>query len=79
MKDYPDNSYWRLMDDYPHIDNWGKAQNPNVSVRSRQIYAINEGNGKHGSPELLRIASTRTEDDNPILEVMTFHDVESVK
>lgn len=79
MKDYPDNPYWRLMDDYPHIDNWGKAQNPDIYVRVRQIYAINEGEGKHGSPELLRLASTLTEDDNPLLEVLTFHDVESVK
>ena len=40
MKDYDDNDYWVLMDDYPHVSNWEKTQNTNIAVRTRFIYAV---------------------------------------
>ena len=79
MKDYDGNSYWVLMDDYPHVTNWSKIQNPNMAVRVRYIYAILQGEGKHGDKAINDLANSLTEDDNPILQVMNFHDVESVK
>lgn len=79
IKDYKDNNYWVLMDDYPHVTNWVKTQNPDIAIRSRQIYAILEGNGKHGDKTINELANSLTEDDNPILQVMTFHNVENVK
>lgn len=79
MKDYTDNSYWRLMDDYPHLINWEKAQNPTVAVRSRVVDALQEANGKHGSPELRRLIETLKDDDNPVLEIMQFHSVDNIE
>ena len=77
MKDY--NDYWVLMDDYPHVTNWEKTQNTNIAVRTRYIYAVLEGEGKHGDKAINDLANSLSEDDNPILQVMIFHDVESVK
>jgi len=79
MKDYNDNAYWVLMDDYPHVTNWEKTQNTNIAVRTRSIYAVLEGEGKHGDKAINNLANSLSEDDNPILQVMIFHDVESVK
>ena len=79
MKDYDDNDYWVLMDDYPHVSNWEKTQNTNIAVRTRFIYAVLQGEGKHGDKAINDLANSLSEDDNPILQVMIFHDVESVK
>lgn len=79
MKDYEGNDYWVLLDDYPHVTNWNKIQNPDMAVRVRYIYAILQGEGKHGDKAINDLANSLDEDDNPILQVMIFHDVESVK
>lgn len=79
MKDYTDNSYWCLMADYPHLTNWNKAQNPNLAVRSRSAYTLKKDNGKHASPDLARILDKLTEEDNPVLQIMIFHDVDNIK
>lgn len=79
MTDYPDNSYWRLMDDYPHITNWTTTQNSHVAVRTRQVYALMQAEGKHGDAQLKRLIETLDEDANPVLQVMIFHSVDQVK
>lgn len=79
MTDYTGNSYWVLMDDYPHITNWSTTQNSNIAVRTRQVYALQEAEGKHGDEELKRLIETLDDDANPVLQIMIFHDVEQVK
>lgn len=79
MADYPGNSYWRLMDDYPHINNWVTTQNCNIAVRSRLVYALMEAEGKHGDAQLKQLIETLDEDANPVLQIMIFHSVEQVK
>ena len=79
MKDYKDNTYWVLLDDYPHVTNWEKTQNINIAIRTRQIWAVLESEGKHGDKNINDLAKSLSEDDNPILQIMTFHNVESVK
>lgn len=79
MTDYTDNSYWVLLDNYPHITNWNTTQNSNVAVRTRQVYALFEAEGKHGDEELKRLIETLDEDANPVLQVMVFHDTEQIK
>lgn len=79
MTDYTDNSYWVLMDDYPHITNWDIAQNSDVAVRSRQVYALHMAEGKHGDEELKRLTQTLDEDANPVLQVMMFHNTDRIK
>lgn len=78
MTDYPGNSYWRLMDDYPHINNWVTTQNSNVAVRTRQVYALQEAEGKHGDAELKKLIETLDDDANPVLQVMQFHSVDQI-
>lgn len=79
MKDYKGNIYWVLLDDYPHVTNWSKTQNPHIAVRTRQVYAVKDQGDKYSNKEIAELADKLTEDDNPILQVMIFHDVESVK
>lgn len=79
MTDYTDNTYWRLMDDYPCITNWEMAQNGNVAVRSRLANSLFEAEGKHGDNELKSLIETLDEDANPVLQVMIFHSVDEVK
>ena len=79
MKDYKGNDYWVLLDDYPHVTNWSKTQNPHIAVRTRQVYAVKDQGHKYSNKEIAKLADKLTEDDNPILQVMIFHDVESVK
>ena len=79
MTDYSGNSYWTLMDDYPHVSNWEKSQNPNVCIRSRLVYALQEAEGKHGDTELKKLVETLDEDANPVLQVMIFHSVDQIK
>lgn len=79
MTDYPGNSYWRLMDDYPHITNWNTAENSHVAVRTRQVYALKEADGKHGDDQLKQLIETLDEDANPVLQVMIFHSVDQIK
>ena len=78
MTDYSGNSYWTLMDDYPHIQNWETTQNPNIAIRTRQVDALFQAEGKHGDAKLQEIIKHLNEDDNPVLQVMTFHDVNQV-
>lgn len=78
MTDYTDNSYWTLLDDYPHIQNWETTQNPNIAIRSRQVYALFQAEGKHGDDTLKEIIKHLGEEDNPVLQVMKFHDVDQV-
>ena len=79
MTDYPGNSYWTLMDDYPHITNWSTTQNSNVAVRTRQVYALQEAEGKHGDAELKKLIETLDDDANPVLQIMLFHTVDQIK
>lgn len=79
MTDYSGNSYWRLMDDYPHITNWNTTQNSHVAVRTRQVYALKEAEGKHGDDQLKQLIETLDEDANPVLQVMIFHSVDQIK
>ena len=79
MKDYKGNDYWVLLDDYPHVTNWSKTQNPHIAIRTRQVYAVKDQGDKYSNKEIAELADKLTEDDNPILQVMIFHDVESVK
>lgn len=79
MTDYPGNSYWTLMDDYPHITNWTTTQNSHVAVRTRQVYALMEAEGKHGDEQLKQLVETLDEDANPVLQVMIFHAVDQIK
>ncbi len=79
MKDYKGNDYWVLLDDYPHVTNWSKTQNPQIAVRTRQVYAVKDQGHKHSNKDIDALANNLTEDDNPILQVMIFHDVESIK
>lgn len=79
MTDYTDNSYWTLMDDYPHITNWNTIQNDNIAVRTRQVYALQEAEGKHGDAELKKLIETLDDDANPVLQVMIFHSVDQIK
>lgn len=79
MSDYPGNSYWTLMDDYPHINNWTTTQNCNIAIRSRLVSSLFEAEGKHGDAELKALINKLDEDANPVLQVMTFHDVDEVK
>ena len=79
MKDYKGNDYWVLLDDYPHVTNWSKTQNPHIAIRTRQVYAVKDQGDKYSNKEIAEHADKLTEDDNPILQVMIFHDVENVK
>lgn len=76
MIDYPDNNYWTLMDDYPHVQNWETTQHSNIAIRSRLASSLFEAEGKHGDAQLKEIIKTLDEDANPVLQVMTFHDVD---
>lgn len=78
MADFPGNDYWSLLDDYPHIQNWETTQNHNIAIRPRQAYALFEAEGKHGDETLKTIIDKLDEDANPVLQVMTFHDVDQV-
>lgn len=78
MTDYTGNSYWTLMDDYPHIQNGESTQNNHIAIRSRLASSLFEAEGKHGDKQLKAIIDTLDEDANPVLQVMTFHDVEQV-
>lgn len=79
MTDYPGNSYWTLMDDYPHITNWNTTQNSHIAVRTRQVYALQEAEGKHGDAELKKLIETLDDDANPVLQIMLFHTVDQIK
>ena len=79
MTDYPGNSYWTLMDDYPHITNWSTTQNSNVAVRTRQVYALQEAEGKNGDAELKKLIETLDDDANQVLQIMLFHTVDQIK
>lgn len=79
MTDYTGNSYWTLMDDYPHITNWNTTQNSHIAVRTRQVYALQEAEGQHGDEELKKLIETLDDDANPVLQIMIFHDVDQVK
>lgn len=75
MKDYPDNAFWAITDDYPHITNWEVSQSPDMAVRLRQADALFESEGKYTHGELQRIIDEDlTDDSNPVLVVMRFHD-----
>lgn len=78
MSDYKDNSYWTLMDDYPHIQNWETTQNSHIAIRPRLASSLFEAEGKHGDEQLKAIIDTLNEDANPVLQIMTFHNVEQV-
>ena len=78
MVDYPNNDYWTLLDDYPHVQNWETTQNCNIAIRTRQVYALFDGKGQHGDKELQAIIDTLDEDANPVLQIMTFHDVDRI-
>lgn len=78
MIDYTDNSYWTLMDDYPHIQNWETTQNSHIAIRPRLASSLFDAKGEHGDEQLKAIIDTLDEDANPVLQVMTFHNVERV-
>lgn len=75
MRDYPDNDYWTLLDDYPHIQNWETTQDFQTGVRSRLVQSLLDAKGKHGDAQINQLVPTLDEDANPILQVMTFHNV----
>ena len=80
MRPSKNDSYWRLLDNTPHLNNWSKSQNPNVAIRTRLVHSVDhEFVRKHGSPELNRLVREAEEDANPILEIMKFHSVDTVK
>lgn len=78
MSDYPGNNYWRLLDDYPHITNLTTTQNSNIAIRTRLVESLFMEEGRHGDDAIKKLMKTLDIDDNPVLQVMIFHDVDKV-
>ncbi|MDD3038454.1 6-bladed beta-propeller [Bacteroides sp.] len=78
MTDFSDKIYWALLDNYPQIQNWDTTQSPYIAVRPRQVRDLFMAGDEHGDDKLKEIIKHLNEKDNPVLQVMTFHDVEQV-
>lgn len=73
MKDYLDNDFFALTDNYPFITNWETTQQGNIAVKTRLAYALQEEETKkHCNEKLLKIIETLNDDSNPVLIVMNF-------
>lgn len=78
MTDFSDKNYWALLDNYPQIQNWDTTQSPYIAVRPRQVQGLFMAGDKHGDDKLKEIIKHLNEKDNPVLQVMTFHEVDQV-
>lgn len=73
MKDYLDNDFFALTDNYPFITNWETTQQGNIAVKARLAYALlDEETKKHCDEKLLKIIETMDDDSNPVLIIMNF-------
>lgn len=71
MKEYADNSFFALMDNYPHVNNWFVTQNHNTAICLRTADALLDSEG-HCHGQLDEIRKTLTGEENPVLIIMDF-------